>query len=147
MSRNAKKRHAIPDGIILPGTKNADRLGFGENVFDGYIWKDQNEIWISDITSKIPKEGNFSKFTKYLNDLGYKIIVPTPIQSMPEVLKHLGFEISWVPWEPSERFALIRAPRTGNIWHRHKMGMLQAGLFIPEGQMVQVWIRETSEKH
>lgn len=140
--RDTKKRHAIPNGIILPGTKNAKRLCFDEKAFDGYLWKEGSEIWITDITSKIPGQGNFKKLVDYLNDLGYTVLVPTPINEMPVILEHLGFDRSMLEWAASENPPTVRAPRSGNIWNRHKMGLIRRNMKIKEGSPVEVWSRK-----
>lgn len=145
--RTKNKRHAFLDGIVLPGTERAKKLAFDEAAFQGYLWKSGDEVWISEIHSKVIGEGNFSKLTKYINELGYKIMVPTPINNMEAILIHLGFEHVKMPWESSEDFSPIRGPRSGRMWHRHKMGMIHADQLTPDLLMVDVWVREPNEKH
>ena len=140
--RTKNKRHTFSDGIIFPGTDRAKKVAFDEAAFEGYLWKSGNEIWVSEVHSKFPGEGNFSKLVKYLSSLGYKIMVPTPINNMEAILIHLQFQHVRMPWENSKDFSPVRALGSGNLWNRHKMGVIRAGQVIPGNAMVDVWVMQ-----
>lgn len=77
---------------IDPYDKEAQDLGFTEDLFEGYLWKNDGEIMISLIFSREAGKGNFSKLVKRIEEAGYTVAVPTPIGKMPEILTHMGFK-------------------------------------------------------
>lgn len=140
MARTINKRHAIIDGCIEPGTRAANRLNFNPVAFNGYIWKDGMDIWVPLISSNYSGRGNLSKFFRYLNEQGYRIIVPTPFDDMMAILLHLGFTEGWVQWEPSPK-PVIKIGDSGTEYEWHKMGIKMVGFVVPPRDQVNVWTR------
>lgn len=68
----------IENGIIEPGSKVGIKIGFTKSNFDGYLFKQDDAIWISAIISKNPGKGNLRKLFDMIESLGYELIVPTP---------------------------------------------------------------------
>ena len=60
--------------------------------YGSYLWKRSDEIIISMIISRFPGRGHFSKLLQSIFDKGYTVAVPTPIGSMPAILRAKGFE-------------------------------------------------------
>ena len=81
----------VEDGIILPDTPIARKLGFTSNLFSGYLWKKGDFIYISFIISLRPGEGNFRRLLKNIEKFGYGIKVPTPLARMKSILIKHGF--------------------------------------------------------
>jgi hypothetical protein len=79
------------DFIIELDDEFAKKIGFTSDLFAGYQWKIDNDIWISFIHSKYPGKGNFIRLLKNLENLGYNIKVPTPFPRMQEILEKDGF--------------------------------------------------------
>lgn len=67
-------------------------LGFTSDLFDGYLWKKNNEMWISFINSKKPRNGNLSKLFDELWSRGFVVCVPTPSVLMSAILIKKGFK-------------------------------------------------------
>lgn len=70
------------DGYIKPDSIFAKELGFISENFTGYLWKDDKNIWISLIESKNEGRKNLSKLFNKIEELGYKIVVPTALRQM-----------------------------------------------------------------
>jgi len=78
------------EGIIDLDTDIAKELGFTSDKFNiGYLWKKGDAIWISLIASLAA--GNFSKIMKRIHELGFTIVVPSPLGNMREIVRAKGF--------------------------------------------------------
>lgn len=84
----------MKDGIINLDSKNGNKLGFTSDNFDGYLWKQGDDIWISVIISKNSGKGNLSRLFKAILHKGYNIKVPTPFSKMEAILRNHGFEFT-----------------------------------------------------
>lgn len=83
----------VPDGIYYPSGRGfPGYLGFTNDLFEGYIWKDKDRIIISFIMSKYPGKGNLSKLFDRIESCGFRVAVPTPLYPMNEILKKKGFK-------------------------------------------------------
>ncbi len=89
----------MEDGIIELGTDRAKEFGFIPDLFEGYLWKRENTIFISYIESKFPNKGNFTRLMKEIWNKGFKIAVPTPVAKMRQILIENGFKqtFEWFP--------------------------------------------------
>lgn len=79
------------DGLIELDTKFAKEIGFTSDLFEGYLWKKNNEIWISLIFSRDERKGNLTRLFNRIHDLGFTIKVPIPLGEMRSILKKKGF--------------------------------------------------------
>jgi hypothetical protein len=82
----------IRDDIIELDSRAGKLLGFTSDLFDGYLWKTRDIIYISAIISRSPKNGHLKHLFSKIEALGYAIQVPNPLPTMIPVLKHLGFK-------------------------------------------------------
>ncbi len=80
------------DGIILLDSNFGKELGFTSNLFEGYLWKTNDIIYISFIVSKQERKGNLTKLFNKILEKGYKIRIPTPIGKMIAIVKAKGFK-------------------------------------------------------
>ena len=82
----------MSDGIIELDSEFGKKIGFTSDKFNGYLWKEGNEITISFIISKDEGQGNFSNLIRGIAEKGYAIAVPTPLGTMTTILSKLGFK-------------------------------------------------------
>jgi len=79
-------------GIIEIGSDFANKIGFTKDLFDGYLWRlDNNTIVISLIHSLKPQQGNVSRFIDHLLESGFTVEVPSPFPGMQSILERKGF--------------------------------------------------------
>ena len=78
--------------ILELDTPFAKQIGFTSDLFGGYLWKDENIITISIISSKEPNKGHFQRFLDNLISKGYSIKVPTSSQIMAYICSKRGFK-------------------------------------------------------
>lgn len=76
---------------VLPGSKFGKTLGFSAQLFDGYLWVNRDDIYISVIKSLEPGKGNFRNLLDNLLATGKIIKVPTPSDKMREILADYNF--------------------------------------------------------
>ena len=81
----------MTDGPIMPDSKLGEKLGFTNDLFDGYLFIRGNEIYISAIISRKKGQGNLSKLFNKIEEEGYKIAVPGPMDHMKMILLKKGF--------------------------------------------------------
>jgi len=85
-------------GMITLGDDFANKIGFTEGLFHGYLWRpevkenENKHIIISLITSKFPRQGNTWNLFKTIESLGYSILVPNPSNAMRALCTKYGFE-------------------------------------------------------
>ena len=82
----------MEDGIIDLDSERGKKFGFTSDLFDGWLWKNENAILISFIISKHEGKGNFQMLLKSIWDKGYKINIPTPMGKMGFILKKYNFK-------------------------------------------------------
>lgn len=114
-----RKRH-VPrnDGIILPDSPFGKSVGFTSDKFDAvgvggvasYLWKKDNEIVLSLITSLHEGQGNLSALIRNIEAKGYTVAVPNPIGKMVRILFHLGFS----PTEEDSGMGMV------DVWRKEK---------------------------
>lgn len=76
---------------VLPGSRFGKSIGFTSELFDGYLWVNEDEIYVSLVTSLKPGEGNFRRLLETLLATGKTIKVPTPPDKMRSILKRYRF--------------------------------------------------------
>lgn len=82
----------IDDNCIMPDSEFANELGFVSELFEGYLFKDGDYIYISFIVSKEEAKGNLRRLFKNILDNGYGIKVPCPFPKMEFIVNKLGFK-------------------------------------------------------
>ena len=96
----------VPDGLISLDSDFAAHYGFtSENYYqESYLVGDSalNQITIPMLISNHPGEGRFSKAINKLLKDGIRVLIPTPVPKMQEILTSWGFEIVWRPEERLE---------------------------------------------
>ena len=89
------------DGMIGLDSKMGNQLGFTSDKFDGWMWKNEDCIYISFIESKDEGKGNLSRLFDNIVEQGYTIKVPTPMGRMISILTKKGFKRTT---EPADEF-------------------------------------------
>lgn len=79
------------DGVIDTDSAAGKELGFTSDLFEGWLWKNGQTIYISFIISNDPGKGNLSRLFDAIEQRGFKIAVPTPFDRMQAILKRKGF--------------------------------------------------------
>ena len=100
----------MTDGIIELDSERAKTFGFSSDLYEGYLWKKGEDIYISFIVSKKSGEGNLSKLFAQIENAGFRVAVPTPLGKMESILQKKGFvptlEEDWEVWrKPREAMA------------------------------------------
>jgi hypothetical protein len=101
----------MQNGIIEPGTERGMNFGFNNDLFRGYLWKEDNRILLSLVISLDEGKGNLSRLFDAIEHLGYEIAVPTPMGKMKEILLHKKF-VSFI--EHDNRMGAVE------VWMRQK---------------------------
>lgn len=141
--RTRRHKPSAREGIVIPDDAFATLFGFSSLNFDGYLWKDGNDVWVPVITSKHPGHGNLSQLFRSIVSHGYKVLVPTPFGRMQSILKHLEFKKEVRPWVSSPHPMEEKSFNVKEwIWERHKMGVMLKGTSDGKNQ-VEVWIKKT----
>lgn len=81
----------MKDGLIEIGSEKANELGFSRKLFEGYLWKIGDIIYISFIVSRRQNEGNLSMLFAKIEERGFRVAVPTPLGKMQSILQKKGF--------------------------------------------------------
>jgi len=89
---SGKMRKCRKDGIIKLDSELGRELGFTSDKFEGWLWKNGNDIWISFIESKHKGRGDLSRLFETILEKGYTIKVPTPVDKMKLILIKKGFK-------------------------------------------------------
>lgn len=88
-----------PQGIIEIGSDLANELGFTADKFAGYLWLDGDRVYISFIVSLNQNMGNLSALFNRIEEMGYRVAVPTPLGKMELILRRKGFVRHYEPDE------------------------------------------------
>ena len=96
--------------IIRFGHELANEFGFTPDKFssDSYLWRVDDEIIVSLITSKFPGKGNTRALLEKIREKGFSIMVPTPSARMRYICLSLGFEEQVVHSELGAIEAMIK---------------------------------------
>ena len=86
-----KRKKIMEDGQINPDSENGKIFGFTSELFEGYLWKKKNDIYISLIISKQEGKGNLKKLFNNILGQGFNVKVPTPFPRMQNIVSKLGF--------------------------------------------------------
>jgi len=78
--------------IIKLDSEFGRKLGFTSDKFEGWLWRDGNDIWISFIKTKHEGRGDLSRLFETILEMGYTIKVPTPVGKMKLILINKGFK-------------------------------------------------------
>lgn len=81
----------MADGMVPLDSALGRELGFTSDLFDGYLWQHEREIWVSFIASHQPGQGHFRQLVDRILGMGYEVVVPTPLGRMVSILRHMGF--------------------------------------------------------
>ena len=81
----------MEDGQIDLDSENGKIFGFTSELFEGYLWKKKDDIYISFIISKQEGKGNLRKLFNNILQHGFNIKVPTPFPRMQKIISKLGF--------------------------------------------------------
>ena len=76
------KKQMEEDGAIFLDTDRAKELGFTTDLFQGYLWEDDGNIWISFIYSINPCQGNCTRLIQKLLEEYKGVIIPSPSEAM-----------------------------------------------------------------
>jgi len=79
-------------GVFSFGHPLAEKIGFTEDKFYGWLGRKDGYIYISFIISKQPNKGQLSNLFDNILKLGYGIKVPTPFAKMKQICKTKGFK-------------------------------------------------------
>ena len=79
-------------GVFSFGHQLAEKFGFTEDKFDGWLGKKGHYIYISFIISKQEGKGNLSRLFDEILKAGYGIKVPTPFAHMMSICVKKGFK-------------------------------------------------------
>lgn len=82
----------MKNGIIYPDSKSSKEIGFSSNLFEGYLWKENQLIIISLIVSKFPNRGNLKALFDCIRNKGFDIFVPTPSNRMRGICVAYGMK-------------------------------------------------------
>ena len=82
----------MKDGIIILDSFRGKELGFTSDKFDGYLWKNNDEITISLIESVNQGKGNLKALFDKITEMGFKICVPTPFPRMEMICEKYGMK-------------------------------------------------------
>ena len=83
----------MKDGHIAPDSEEGSELGFTEDKFSGWLWKNGDRIIVSMIESKQQGKGNFKWLIDNIKAQGYKVDIPTPIGRMSDILRDNGYKM------------------------------------------------------
>ena len=86
-----EKCETIQEGMIPLGSPAANELGFTADLFDGYLWRVGQAVYISFIISLLPGKGNLSRLFNAIEAHELQIAVPTPFPHMQAILERKGF--------------------------------------------------------
>jgi len=104
----------MDDGMVELDSEFAKTIGFVSDKFDGYLWKEGNDIVISAIISKEEGKGNFSNLVKNIRNAGYEVIVPTPLGIMNNIVRKWGYKQEIVLDEVMGELEIWRSPPSIN---------------------------------
>lgn len=93
--------------IIEPDSPLAEKIGFTSNLFEGYLWIINNDLYISFIVSKNPKKGNFSRLLETIEKQGYTIKVPIPLGKMKSILEKKRFNPTYEKHDHTNEYVLV----------------------------------------
>lgn len=81
----------MKDGMINTDSEGGKEIGFTSDLFDGYLWKNNEDIYISFIISLQEGKGNLRRLFDNILKAGFNIKIPTPFPRMESIIKKLGF--------------------------------------------------------
>jgi len=76
--------------VIQPSDEKAKEIGFTPDLFDGYLWDNGNEIYMSLIVSLKPGEGNCQRLVKALLEKWDVVKIPLPSDAMVHIAEKFG---------------------------------------------------------
>ena len=82
------------DGCINLDSDLGKQFGFTSNKFftDSYLWKKENEIYISLIFCKEQNKGYFKELINNIKKNGFGVAIPNPLGNMVKILKKWGYK-------------------------------------------------------
>lgn len=105
-----ENKDAESRGMIALDSKFGKQFGFTSDKFGrgSYLWDNGDDIFISFIESKDRGKGHFSTLIKGIESKGYRVLVPTPLAQMENILTKWG----WCPRYKREGAILWGRPET-----------------------------------
>lgn len=90
----------------------ARQFGFTPVRFEGWLWMEDGVIYISNIQSLQPMEGNLSRLISSILAAGFTVKVPAPFPVMRVILKNKGFQetMEYEPLAGEECEIWVKAP-------------------------------------
>jgi hypothetical protein len=76
---------------IETGTPDGDALGFTEDLFSGWLMREENRLCLHYIISRVKTEGNVQRLIRRWLDEGYHVSVVMPRPIMQHILKKFQF--------------------------------------------------------
>ena len=96
----------LADGCIVP-SKDAP-FGYSDELYDGWLWKSGDRVFISMIVCKNQGRGDFSRLLAAIEVEGFKVAVPTPSGPMRAILERKGFKPTWEDTEIGPCEVMVR---------------------------------------
>ena len=89
-----EEENGMKNRMIQLDDKNAVKIGFTSDKFspESYLWQNGKKIYISFIHSKEQGKGYFKELIKKIEELGFVVVVPTPLPKMEFILKKYNFK-------------------------------------------------------
>ena len=104
--KNKKDSIDIPNGLIELDSDFAAYYGFTSEYFyeDTYLVRNSSlkQVIMPMLISNRPGEGHFSNAVKKMLQDRIRVLIPTPVPKMQEILTAWGFDVIWIPHEGIE---------------------------------------------
>lgn len=143
--------------IIHPDSELGKAISFTSDKFLGYLWLKDQQITISAILSKSPRQGNFTKLIETIELLGFEIEIPNTSPVMASYLAKRNFipHKQWNSqleeievWRRSPAYLGVeRQPKSKELWRHFRGGEYQImavsnSVWIPDDP-VSYWARDS----
>jgi hypothetical protein len=102
--------HDMTATRIDTGTPDGDALGFSENLFSGWLEREEDRLCLHYIISRVKNEGNVQHLIRQWLDRGYHVRVVMPRPIMQHILRKFQFRpaLEYFPGEYAD---------TVEVWH------------------------------
>ncbi len=96
--------------MIELDSARAKELGFTSDRFDGWLWDEGDNVFISFIESKDEGKGNLRQLIQTIWDEGKTVKVPTPSTRMAMILARMGFRPTMIDWDDEPCEVWVKSP-------------------------------------
>ncbi|MGB7788236.1 hypothetical protein [Methanoregula sp.] len=102
---------------IETGTPDGDALGFTEDLFSGWLKREENRLCLHYIISRVKTEGNVQRLIRRWLDEGYQVSVVMPRPIMQHILKKFQFtpSIEYFPEDYMDNVEVWYCPVLRNV--------------------------------